>query len=84
IGGVSIAKFIEIPIPLPPLEEQHRIVTKIDQLMARCDELESLRKTRDDMRLNIHTAALSKLLGASDGGSAKSAWTFVARHFEDL
>lgn len=34
IGGVSIAKFVEIPIPLPPLEEQHRIVAKVDQLMA--------------------------------------------------
>ena len=27
-------------IPLPPLEEQDHIVAKIDQLMARCDELE--------------------------------------------
>ena len=43
IGGVSIAKFVEIPIPLPPLEEQHRIVAKVDQLMAQCDVLENLK-----------------------------------------
>lgn len=29
-----------IPIPLPPLFEQHRIVAKLEQLMNYCDELE--------------------------------------------
>ena len=47
IGGVSIAKFVEIPIPLPPLEEQHRIVAKVDQLIAQCDVLENLRIERE-------------------------------------
>jgi hypothetical protein len=27
--------------PLPPLSEQHRIVAKIDQLMALCDAMEN-------------------------------------------
>ena len=38
--NISREKIIATPFPLPPLHEQHRIVAKIDQLMARCETLE--------------------------------------------
>lgn len=37
IGGVSIKKLKELPIPIPPLEEQHRIVAKIEELLPFVD-----------------------------------------------
>ena len=38
--NVSREAIYGLPIPVPPLEEQHRIVAKVDELMAVCDELE--------------------------------------------
>jgi type I restriction enzyme, S subunit len=73
-----------IPIPLPPLAEQRRIVARIDELMARCDELEALRASREQKRLNTHTAALNALLSAKAPDAFAEAWQFVAEHFGEL
>ena len=40
IGGVSINKFKNIIIPIPPLVEQQRIVERVEKLMNICDMLE--------------------------------------------
>ena len=71
-------------MPLPPLDEQYRIVAKIDQLMARCDALENLRNERKKKRLATHAAALSQLRDTTGNGSADDAWVFITQHFGDL
>ncbi|MEL6553325.1 MAG: restriction endonuclease subunit S [Cyanobacteria bacterium J06621_11] len=73
-----------LEISLPPLPEQCRIVAKIDQLMARCDELEKLRTERDRKRLTVHTAALNRLLTAQTRDTSTDAWQFIAQHFGEL
>ncbi|MEX5151450.1 restriction endonuclease subunit S [Enterobacter cloacae] len=72
--------FTEQPFPLPPLSEQHRIVARIEQLMARCDVLETLRKEREEKRQAVHAAAIQQLLSAPSG----SAWDFIQQHFGAL
>jgi type I restriction enzyme, S subunit len=38
--NLSLEQCRNLLIPIPSIEEQHRIVAKIDQLMALCDNLE--------------------------------------------
>jgi type I restriction enzyme S subunit len=40
ITRITLNKLNDAVIPLPPTPEQHRIVAKIEQLMALCDRLE--------------------------------------------
>ena len=48
IANISVGRLRPLVIGVPPLEEQHRIVAKIDELMALCDELEArLRKVAE-------------------------------------
>jgi len=70
--------------PLPPLAEQKRIVARIDQLMARCDELEKLRAERDRKRLTVHISALNRLFEAQGSDSFTDAWHFINRYFGEL
>ena len=54
----------EMLIPIPPLQEQKRIVTKVNQLMALCDELEAKLNQAQQHNEKLMTATVKQFLVA--------------------
>jgi type I restriction enzyme S subunit len=67
IGGgthtnkLNLGDLQTVALPIPPLAEQHRIVAKVAELMALCDELEAARTAREATRDRLTTASLARL-----------------------
>ena len=68
-------------VPLAPLSEQRRIVAKVDQLMALCDELEARQQKKQETRLLLNSAALDKLLTAHEPTEFENHWQRVCDNF---
>lgn len=69
---------------LPPIEEQHRIVAKVDELMALCDQLEQ----QQTHSIEAHQALVETLLGTltrvETQQEFRAAWARIASHFDTL
>jgi type I restriction enzyme, S subunit len=68
--GLNLDNVRDVPVPLPPLPEQRRIIEKVDELMALCDQVErSLTAVRTG-RTRLLEAVLHEAL-AEDGVDAE-------------
>jgi type I restriction enzyme, S subunit len=63
----------EFPVPLPPLAEQHRIVAKVDALMALCDQLEASLTVAADTRRRLLEALLAEALAPNEERECEAA-----------
>ena len=59
--NISKVKIVTSAFALPPLAEQHRIVTKVDELMALCDRLEAAQNKREQRRDQLNVASLNRI-----------------------
>ena len=55
--GLAVSKIAEVPIPFPPLAEQHRIVTRVESLFDKLDRAKELSQSALD-RFETRKAAI--------------------------
>lgn len=87
--GVSMVhmtkeKMEKLVVPVPPLAEQHRIVAKVDELMALCDRLETQQADTESAHAELVQALLGSLTQAADAGDFAASWQRLAEHFHTL
>ena len=70
--------------PLAPLEEQKRIVAKVEQIMALCDQLEARQQKKHEQRIRLNNAALDKLLTAPTPQEFAQHWQRIWDNFDLL
>jgi type I restriction enzyme, S subunit len=70
--------------PLPPLAEQHRIVTKVDELMALCDQLEARHTSAVDAHEKLVSHLLSTLTDSHNAEDFAARWQRIAAYFDTL
>lgn len=66
LQGVNVGDFRRMPLPIPPLAEQRRIVAKVDQLMALVDQLETQLAASRATGEKLMEAVVSELTGNGD------------------
>ena len=76
--------FAGAPFPFPPVEEQHRIVQKVDELMALCDRLEQQTGDQIEAHERLVDALLETLTRAENPTELAENWARVAQHFDTL
>jgi len=84
IAILNKGKWANIIVPLAPLSEQYRIVAKVDELMALCDQLEQQQTDSNTTHQTLVETLLATLTNAADQRDFAKAWQRIANHFDTL
>lgn len=82
--NISKEKIVATVVALPPITEQHRIVAKVDELMALCDQLEQQTLTSIDAHSSLVDTLLETLTNSADAAELEQNWVRISEHFDTL
>jgi type I restriction enzyme, S subunit len=83
-AGFNKGNIHPIPLPIPPLDEQHRIVAKIEEFMEMLTELEESLKTKDETLEKLRESALFELASAVNGEGVNISFNRIAENANQL
>lgn len=84
VPKLNQARLVSIPVPLPPLAEQQRIIAKVDELMALCDQLEQQSEHQLDAHQQLTDTLLATLTESTNAQELNDNWQRLANHFDLL
>ena len=82
--NVNATALKSLAVSIPPLAEQHRIVAKVDELMALCDQLEQQTEASIEAHATLVETLLTTLTNSADAAELEQNWTRLADHFDTL
>ncbi|WP_138998950.1 restriction endonuclease subunit S [Rhodococcus zopfii] len=68
--NITRDQILALPIPVPPIEEQRRIVDVVVRLTSRCDELEQQFLAAKDLRRGLGASVAAHATSVDEGDSA--------------
>jgi type I restriction enzyme S subunit len=84
MNNVSLGDINELVLYIPPIAEQHRIVAKVDELMALCDQLEQQQTDSNAVHQTLVETLLATLTRAVDKDEFIETWEHIAENFDTL
>ncbi len=82
--GIKASKLKEIPVILPPYQEQIRIVSRVQDLMSLCDQLEQHSLTSLDAHQQLVETLLTTLTDSQNADELAENWARISEHFDTL
>ena len=84
IKNLGLKAINEMPIALPPIAEQHRIVAKVDALMTLCDQLENQHLNAAEAHETLVSELLATLTQSQDAADFNGNGQRIYAHFDVL
>jgi len=81
---INRSKWESLLIPCASINEQHRIVAKVDELMSLCDQLEQKSETSLAAHQTLVETLLATLTDSADSRELAQNWERLAQHFDSL
>ncbi|MCM2444697.1 restriction endonuclease subunit S [Rahnella sp. CG8] len=82
--GIKAAKLKEIPVILPPMLEQKKVVARVKELMSLCDQLEQQSLTSLDAHHQLVATLLETLTESQNAEELSENWARINQYFDTL